>query len=363
MFLEGTMDNQSKTVVLTGGGTVGHVTLNKLLIPEFINEGYTPVYIGSKNGLEKEMISELNIAYKQISSGKLRRYLSLENVLDIFRVGKGVIDSFLHLRKLKPRFVFSKGGFVSVPVVIASRLLGIPVYIHESDLTPGLANKIAAKFATEIYVTFRITTQFLPENKTHFLGPVIREDLRADKSESGYQLTGFNHEKPVMLVMGGSQGARVINELIRSNIDTLTKTYQIIHLCGKGNLDLSIDHNDYRQYEFVTTELAALLSIADIVVGRSGANAIFEYLLSKKPMILIPLPASQSRGDQIENARYFEQQRVATVIKEDELNIDTLQQAIQYIDHHRVEMVGKMQQYKGGFTPLELVNRLTAARR
>lgn len=356
------MVKQSKTIVLTGGGTVGHVMLNKLLIPEFIKKQYQPVYIGSKNGIEREIIQELNIEYKTISSGKLRRYLDVENVKDVFRVGKGVLDAFMHLRKLKPMFVFSKGGFVSVPVVIAARLLKVPVYIHESDLTPGLANKIASKFATEVYVTFRKTTQFLPDNKTHFLGPVIRQEMNKKPTDNGFQLTGFSKDKQVMLVMGGSLGAKRINEFIRTHLNELTDQYQIIHLCGKGNLDESIEHKDYKQYEFVSTELPDLMSISDIVVGRSGSNAIFEFLLSKKPMILIPLPLSQSRGDQIENAKYFEQQRVATVVEEDELNLERFNQALKYIEKHRVEMVTNMQQYKGGFTPLELVERLTATR-
>lgn len=356
------MGKQTNTVVLTGGGTVGHVMLNKLLIPEFINKGYNPVYIGSKKGIEKDMISELDIEYKSISSGKLRRYLSVENILDVFRVGKGVLDSFLHLKKEKPQFVFSKGGFVSVPVVIAARLQRIPVYIHESDLTPGLANKIASKFATEIFVTFRITTQFLPEEKTHFLGPVIREELIGRPTSDGYKMTGFTPDEPVMLVMGGSLGAKSINDFIRKHLDELTESYQIIHLCGKGHLDTSINNSSYKQYEFVSDELPDLLSISELVVGRSGANAIFEFLLSKKPMILIPLPASQSRGDQIENAKYFEQQRVATVIEDENLELRRFNQALKFIEDNRGDIVGRMQQYNGGFTPRELVNRLTATR-
>lgn len=356
------MPQQSKTVVLTGGGTVGHVTLNKLLIPEFKKLGLTPTYIGSKQGIEKEIIAESDIKYYSISSGKLRRYISFENILDVFRVGKGVLDSLMILRKLKPLFVFSKGGFVSVPVVIAARILKIPVYIHESDLTPGLANKIAAKFASYVYVTFKKTLQFLPDKKSTYIGPVIRQEFLLKPTDAGFKHTGFNQEQSVMLVMGGSLGAKSINNFIRENLDTITKTHQIIHLCGKGNLDSSIDNKNYRQYEFVTTELQDFMSISDIVVGRSGSNAIFEFLLSKKPMILIPLPMSQSRGDQIENARYFEQQKVASVILEEDLNIESFNLAIDHINSKRVEIVKKMNQFQGGFRPAELVEELITLR-
>ena len=356
------MTTQQKTVVLTGGGTVGHVTLNQLLIPEFKKIGFTPAYIGSKKGIEKDIISKLDIDYYSISSGKLRRYISLENILDLFRVGKGILDALIRLRKLKPLFVFSKGGFVSVPVVVAARLLNIPVYIHESDLTPGLANKIASKFASHVYVTFRKTLQYLPDKKSTYIGPVIRQEFSLKPSDAGFQYTGFNQNKPVMLIMGGSLGAKAINDFIRSNLERITDSYQIIHLCGYGNLDGSIDNANYRQYEFVTDELRDFMSMADIVVGRSGSNAIFEFLLSRKPMILIPLPMSQSRGDQIENARYFEQQKVASVILEEELNIDTFNRAIAHITSNRSEIVKKMKQFQGGFRPAELVQQLTTMR-
>ncbi len=356
------MTQQKKTVVLTGGGTVGHVTLNQLLIPEFKKIGLTPIYIGSKTGIEKEIITKSNIDYYSISSGKLRRYISLENILDMFRVGKGVLDALMRLRKLKPLFVFSKGGFVSVPVVIAARILNIPVYIHESDLTPGLANKIAAKFASHVYVTFRKTLQFLPDKKSTYIGPVIRQEFAAQPTDAGFKYTRFNEEKPVMLVMGGSLGAKSINNFIREHLEMITKKYQIIHLCGHGNLDDSIDNEHYRQYEFVTTELRDFMSIADVVVGRSGSNAIFEFLLSRKPMILIPLPMSQSRGDQIENARYFEQQKVASVILEEDLNIEAFNDALDHINSKRVEIVKKMKQFQGGFRPAELAEQLITLR-
>lgn len=352
------MNQKFKTVVLTGGGTVGHVMLNKLIIPEFKSYQLEPIYIGSKKGIEKDIISETDIEYYSISSGKLRRYLSFENVLDIFKVLKGILDARRRLKKVKPEFVFSKGGFVSVPVVIAARSLKIPVFIHESDLSPGLANKLASKFATKIFVTFRKTLEALPESKAEYIGPIIREELQAKPTQKGFKLTQFSEDKQVLLVMGGSLGAQSINTFIREHLDEITKLYQVIHLCGKGNLDHSIENPQYKQFEFVTKELPDLFGISDIVVGRSGSNAIFEFLLNKKPMLLIPLPKSQSRGDQIENAYYFKSQKYAEVLEEEDLNINDFKQLLNKLENNRTDIVKRMQQFNGGFKPDELVQKL-----
>lgn len=353
------MNSNKRKVVLTGGGTVGHVMLNKLLIPEFINQDVEPVYIGSKNGIEKEVIAATSIKYREISSGKLRRYLSLENLKDLFKVFKGIFDARKILKHEKPEFIFSKGGFVSVPVVLAGRSLNIPVYIHESDLTPGLANKIAVKFATKVFVTFKKTTDVLPADKTEYLGPVIREELIRGYERIGYELTGFTSEKPVMLVMGGSLGAKSINQFVREHLDTLTQDMQIIHLCGHGNIDATLEHHDnYVQFEFVKKELAHLMKISDFVVGRSGSNAIYEFLLSEKPMILIPLPLSQSRGDQLENAEYFKEKGFAEVIQEEQLTLKNFQSTVAEIEANRIEIVKRMKKYDGGFKPGALVDRL-----
>lgn len=353
------MNSKKRKVVLTGGGTVGHVMLNKLLIPDFINQDTEPVYIGSKDGIEKEIINSTCIRYREISSGKLRRYLSLENLKDMFKVLKGILDARKILKKEKPEFVFSKGGFVSVPVVLASKSLNIPVYIHESDLTPGLANKIAAKFATKIFVTFKKTMDLLPEGKTEYIGPVTRDDLVVGTEKTGYELTSFTHDKPVLLIMGGSLGSQSINQFIRDNIDTLTQEMQLIHLCGYGNIDESLQgRKGYVQYEFVKDDLAHLMKISDFVVGRSGSNAIFEFLLNEKPMILIPLPLSQSRGDQIENASFFEEKGYAAVIHEENLTIQEFQNKIDSLQNNRSEIVKRMKQFNGGFKSEALVNQL-----
>jgi len=353
------MKSSRRKVILTGGGTVGHVMLNKLLIPEFISRDVEPVYIGSKEGIEKEMITPTSARYHPISSGKLRRYLSFENMKDVFKVAKGIIDARRVLKKEGAEFIFSKGGFVSVPVVLAAKSLNTPVYIHESDLTPGLANKISTKFATKCFVTFEKTMDYLPADKTEFLGPVIREELLEGDAETGRAITGFTADKPVLLFMGGSLGAGSINRFIRENLDDLTADHQIIHLCGQGNADESLNgHENYIQFEFAGEELAHLMKIADAVIGRSGANAIYELLLNKKPMILIPLPLSQSRGDQIENAGYFSEQGFAEVIQEEDLTLHEFREKMDTINRNRQAIMRRMEQYDGGFRPAALVEML-----
>ncbi|HDG2089638.1 TPA: undecaprenyldiphospho-muramoylpentapeptide beta-N-acetylglucosaminyltransferase, partial [Staphylococcus aureus] len=285
-------------IAFTGGGTVGHVSVNLSLIPTALSQGYEALYIGSKNGIEREMIeSQLpEIKYYPISSGKLRRYISLENAKDVFKVLKGILDARKVLKKEKPDLLFSKGGFVSVPVVIAAKSLNIPTIIHESDLTPGLANKIALKFAKKIYTTFEETLNYLPKEKADFIGATIREDLKNGNAHNGYQLTGFNENKKVLLVMGGSLGSKKLNSIIRENLDALLQQYQVIHLTGKGLKDAQVKKSGYIQYEFVKDDLTDLLAITDTVISRAGSNAIYEFLTLRIPMLLVPLGLDQSRG-------------------------------------------------------------------
>ncbi|HDJ3433674.1 TPA: undecaprenyldiphospho-muramoylpentapeptide beta-N-acetylglucosaminyltransferase, partial [Staphylococcus aureus] len=305
-------------IAFTGGGTVGHVSVNLSLIPTALSQGYEALYIGSKNGIEREMIeSQLpEIKYYPISSGKLRRYISLENAKDVFKVLKGILDARKVLKKEKPDLLFSKGGFVSVPVVIAAKSLNIPTIIHESDLTPGLANKIALKFAKKIYTTFEETLNYLPKEKADFIGATIREDLKNGNAHNGYQLTGFNENKKVLLVMGGSLGSKKLNSIIRENLDALLQQYQVIHLTGKGLKDAQVKKSGYIQYEFVKEDLTDLLAITDTVISRAGSNAIYEFLTLRIPMLLVPLGLDQSRGDQIDNANHFADKGYAKAIDE-----------------------------------------------
>ena len=332
-------------IAFTGGGTVGHVSVNLSLIPTALEKGHQVFYIGSKNGIEREMIeSQLsNIKYYPISSGKLRRYLSFENAKDVFKVLKGILDARRVLKKEKPDLLFSKGGFVSVPVVIAARSLNIPTIIHESDLTPGLANKISLKFSKKIYTTFEDTLKYLPKDKADFVGATIREDLKEGNQQKGYEITGFDSDKKVLLVMGGSLGSKKLNDIIRENLEALLHDYQIIHLTGHGLVDESYKQKGYIQYEFVKEELTHLLSITDTVVSRAGSNAIYEFLTLRIPMLLIPLGLDQSRGDQIDNAKYFESKGYGKMIPEDQLTQFKLLEQLKQIESHRTDITHQME--------------------
>ncbi|HCX1116206.1 TPA: undecaprenyldiphospho-muramoylpentapeptide beta-N-acetylglucosaminyltransferase, partial [Staphylococcus aureus] len=315
---------------------------------------------GSKNGIEREMIeSQLpEIKYYPISSGKLRRYISLENAKDVFKVLKGILDARKVLKKEKPDLLFSKGGFVSVPVVIAAKSLNIPTIIHESDLTPGLANKIALKFAKKIYTTFEETLNYLPKEKADFIGATIREDLKNGNAHNGYQLTGFNENKKVLLVMGGSLGSKKLNSIIRENLDALLQQYQVIHLTGKGLKDAQVKKSGYIQYEFVKEELTDLLAITDTVISRAGSNAIYEFLTLRIPMLLVPLGLDQSRGDQIDNANHFADKGYAKAIDEEQLTAQILLQELNEMEQERTRIINNMKSYEQSYTKEALFDKM-----
>ncbi|HGN7158986.1 TPA: undecaprenyldiphospho-muramoylpentapeptide beta-N-acetylglucosaminyltransferase [Staphylococcus aureus] len=347
-------------IAFTGGGTVGHVSVNLSLIPTALSQGYEALYIGSKNGIEREMIeSQLpEIKYYTISSGKLRRYISLENAKDVFKVLKGILDARKVLKKEKPDLLFSKGGFVSVPVVIAAKSLNIPTIIHESDLTPGLANKIALKFAKKIYTTFEETLNYLPKEKADFIGATIREDLKNGNAHNGYQLTGFNENKKVLLVMGGSLGSKKLNSIIRENLDALLQQYQVIHLTGKGLKDAQVKKSGYIQYEFVKEDLTDLLAITDTVISRAGSNAIYEFLTLRIPMLLVPLGLDQSRGDQIDNANHFADKGYAKEIDEEQLTAQILLQELNEMEQERTRIINNMKSYEQSYTKEALFDKM-----
>ncbi|MFS0576374.1 undecaprenyldiphospho-muramoylpentapeptide beta-N-acetylglucosaminyltransferase [Sporosarcina sp. 179-K 3D1 HS] len=309
-------------ILLTGGGTAGHVSVNEALIPVFSEKGYDIHYIGSYEGIEKELISEgyPEVTYHAIQSGKLRRYFSMKNVTDPFRIGAGVMQAFSIIRKIKPEIIFSKGGFVSVPVVLAAKLARVPVVIHESDVTPGLANKLALPFSKHIFTVFEKTLEYVPAGKATCTGAVIRPELFNGVREEGLRYMGLSGEKPVLLIMGGSQGSAVINDAVRNELPAILNRFDVIHLCGKGNIDEELECiPGYTQFEYVTEGLPHLLAAADYAVSRAGSNAIFELLALQKPMLLIPLSAAKSRGDQILNASLFESLGIALVLNEEEI--------------------------------------------
>lgn len=335
-----------KRVVLTGGGSTGHVAVNLALIPRFLQKGWEVYYMGSKKGIEAELISKFpEVTYYPISTGKLRRYFTLKNIADAFRVKRGLWQSYRLLYRLKPNVIFSKGGYVAVPVVLGGWLRGIPVVLHESDLTPGLANRITLPFATKVCTTFTETVRYLKtgKQKVEYIGPVIRDELSQGDPAKGYDYCQFTREKPVMLVMGGSQGAQRINEAVRTNLDVLLKQFQIIHICGRGHRDPRIDRPGYRQFEYLNNELAHVLSITDLVVSRAGSNAIFEFLLMRLPMLLIPLSQKASRGDQIANANYFRKAGYCHVLMESELTEENFLKAVKEAYGQRQKMITNME--------------------
>lgn len=336
-----------KRIILTGGGTAGHVTPNMALMPALKEAGYDIQYIGSHNGMERGLIEEIGIPYHGISSGKLRRYFDLKNFSDPFKVLKGFAEASRLMKKLKPNVVFSKGGFVTVPVVLAAKRRGIPVIIHESDITPGLANKISIPSATKVCCNFPETIKYLPPEKSVLTGSPIRQELFDGSREEGLSICGFTDDKPVLLVMGGSLGAVAINRSLRENLDALLAQFHIIHLCGKGNLDEQlVDVGGYKQFEYAKEELTHLFAAADLIISRAGANAICELLALQKPNILIPLPATQSRGDQLLNASSFEKSGYSYVLQEEELTSDTLLKAVQYVYDEREEYIQAMKDSK-----------------
>ncbi len=318
-----------KKIVLTGGGTAGHVTPNIALIPELQKQGYEVHYIGSYDGIEKKLIEKLNIPYYGISSGKLRRYIDLKNLSDPFKVIKGLAQARRLLGKIKPDVVFSKGGFVSVPVVLAAKSRKIPCIIHESDMTPGLANKICIPCAQRVCTNFPETLKHLPAEKAVLTGSPIRTELFNGNKEKGLKFCGFDDSKPVILIIGGSLGAVAVNNAVRAILPQLLEKFQIIHLCGKGKLDESLkDVKGYVQFEYIHDELSDLMAASDIFISRAGANAICEILALRKPNILIPLSAQASRGDQILNAASFEKQGYSIVIQEEDITDEKLLAAV-----------------------------------
>ena len=314
-----------KKIILTGGGTAGHVTPNLALVPSLRDAGFEIRYIGSYAGIEKGLIEQAKIPYYGISSGKLRRYFDLKNFTDPFRVLKGYGEAKKILKEYRPDIVFSKGGFVSVPVVFAASRLHIPVIIHESDMTPGLANKLCFSSAARICCNFPETLKYLPEGKSIHTGCPIRDELKNGSRLAGLKLTGLKAEKPVLMIIGGSTGAVAINNAVRAALPKLLETYQVVHLCGKGNLDQSLDKTEgYVQYEYMGEPLKDIFAIADIVISRAGANAICELLALKKPALLIPLGLSASRGDQILNAESYAKKGYSKLLPQEELTPERL---------------------------------------
>ncbi len=319
-----------KTIILTGGGTAGHVTPNIALIPYLKAEGWDIKYIGSENGIERSLIEKEGIPYFSVSSGKLRRYFSKENFKDVFKVTKGIKEAKDLISKLKPDLVFSKGGFVAVPVILGAKANKVPVICHESDITPGLANKIAMPFAKTVCTTFPETVKYIKKGKGINTGTPIRDMLFTGSKEQGMEICGFKNNKPTLLMMGGSLGSVKINTVLRNDLDKILEKYNLIHICGKGNFDISLMGKEgYAQFEFLSDDLPHIFAAADMVISRAGSNSISEFLALKKPALLIPLSANASRGDQILNAESFKKQGFSLVLKEEDMTEETLLSSIE----------------------------------
>lgn len=332
-----------KRIILTGGGTAGHVTPNIALLPRLKELEYDIHYIGSYNGIEKELIDQFGIPYHGISSGKLRRYFSLQNFTDPFRVIKGFGEAHKLIKLLKPNVIFSKGGFVSVPVVLAGRKCKVPTIIHESDMTPGLANKISIPSASKVCCNFPETVELLPADKAVLTGSPIRQELLSGNKQNALHFTGLDDHKPVILIVGGSLGAVAVNEAVRRILPSLLKDFHVVHLCGRGKLDPSLNNlNGYVQYEYIKDELKDLFALCDIVISRAGANAICELLALHKPNLLIPLSANASRGDQLLNARSFERQGFSMVLEEEKITDTRLLSVIRSLCKNRAQYVSAM---------------------
>ena len=330
-----------KRILLTGGGTAGHVTPNIALLSRLRELEFEIVYTGTRAGIEDQLITREGVPFYPISAGKLRRYLDFKNVTDLFRIAAGFFQSILLLIKLRPDIVFSKGGFVSCPVVWAARLLRIPAVIHESDMTPGLANRLSLPFARRICYSFPETAAHLPAAKAVHTGLPIREMLRSGDGAAGKRLCEFTDEKPVILIMGGSLGSVAVNGAVRAALPGLLAEFNVCHICGRGNLAEEVE--GCRQFEFVNDDLANLFAMADVFVGRSGATTLFELLALKKPSLLIPLGSAASRGDQILNAESFERQGFSAVVRQEELTAATLTAGIKKVYTNRAIMIQAME--------------------
>lgn len=328
-----------KKIVLTGGGTAGHVSPNLALIPRLLQAGYEIDYIGTEKGIEREMIARVpQVRYHAVKSGKLRRYFSWQNFTDPFRVAAGAVQSARLMGKLRPDVVFSKGGFVSVPVVFGAWLHRIPVVCHESDLTPGLANKLCKPFARRFATTFPECAAALGP-KAEMTGTPLRPELFQGSRARGLALLGFTGEKPVLLMMGGSLGAQSVNKVLREALPDLLPKFDLCHICGKGNLAPELEGRaGYKQMEFVDKALPDLLAAADLVLSRAGSNALCEFQALGKPMLLVPYPKGASRGDQILNAQSLEKRGLCRVLLQENLTRASLVAALDRLWADRAQL-------------------------
>ena len=332
-------------ILFTGGGTAGHVTPNIALIEEAQQRGWRCLYVGSAKGIERELLADLRVPFHAIASGKLRRYFSWRNLIDPLFVVLGFLQSLGICLRERPDLVFSKGGFVSVPVVVAAWLLRIPVISHESDVSPGLANRLAHPFCRKICVTFDATATCLPPGKLVVTGTPVRSSLLTGDAERGRRHLGFDGGKPVLLVVGGSLGASVLNRQARSVLPALLETFDLVHVTGAGGVDEGLIQKGYVQREFIREEFGDVLAAASLVVSRAGANSLYELCVMRKPHLLVPLTLAASRGDQIDNAKVFEQDGFSRVLDEESLRDQNFLETLRALQADREQWVQKLRSF------------------
>lgn len=338
------MTVKRKKIIFTGGGSAGHVTPNLALIEKFLQEKWEVIYIGSYAGIERELITKVGVPYYAIATGKFRRYFSWQNFIDPWKILYGIWQAIIWCYKLKPNVVFSKGGFVSFPVVIAAWFFRIPVVIHESDLTVGLANKLCFPFASKICITFSDTIQQIKNReKALVTGTPIRKDFFAGDAELGRKICGFSAIKKIIVVFGGSLGAEKINKVVRQILPEILSQFQVVHVCGKNKIDSSLNNGDYKQFEYLHEEFPHILAASSLVVARSGANSIYELIALRKPNILLPLATNSSRGDQLANAQYCVAHGFSEMIRDEELTPNFLLEKIKMVDQQSRSIISAME--------------------
>ncbi len=374
------MDLNKNTVIFAGGGTGGHIypglaVADELRVLAAKNSRELRIcWIGNSRGMDRNIVEKateekqaktIDIFYG-ISSGKLRRYFSVKNFFDLFRILFGFFQAFHILRREKPAVLFSKGGFVSVPPCFAARILKIPVYTHECDFTLGLANKLNLKCATKMFVSFKETKNKLSDidqKKVIVTGNPVRAVFYNASKEKGLHFLGIDDSRPVLLVLGGSSGARQINELVYSNIDFLCQHFTVIHQTGLVNsdeckaLELSKKYSDYKPYSFIYSQMPDVLACADVILSRAGANSIWEAAVLLKPMILVPLCGNGTRGDQVDNAEFFKKSGAAEVLLGNHADDDNLKSELSKMldENTRAGYIAAVKKLVAGKKPAEYI--------
>ena len=330
-------------LLLTGGGTAGHVSPNLALLPVLRARGFQVEYVGAHDGIERELAERAGLPYHAVHVGKLRRYASVQNLLDPFRTLQGINEAQQLIRRRRPVAVFSKGGFVGVPPVVGAWLCGVPAVVHESDLSPGLANRLCFPFATRICVTFEETLERVPRAKGVHTGTPIRRELLAGDAAKARERWQLSAQLRTLVVFGGSQGARALNDVVRALVRADLAGWQILHVCGPGNLDPELEKSPrYRQFEYLHAEWPDALACADAVLCRGGANSLVEMVALRKLAIVVPLPALASRGDQLENARRYAERGYGLAVPQEELTPERLRTALDELSRRAPELTAAL---------------------